>query len=164
VHTRAGELISALRRRFDRQPAPDADTAADAAGLSGAAQDNWIDMYASGDGGRSWAHRSKVANTAAGSHNGNPPAHVRLADGRLCVAYGCRAHPFGIRARLSEDDGRTWGPEIVLRNDAASWDIGYPRMAQRTDGRLITLYYYTTDDHPAQHIAATIWDAGPAGA
>jgi hypothetical protein len=103
-----------------------------------------------------------VANTANGTHNGNPPAHVRLADGRLCVAYGCRAEPYGIRARVSSDDGHSWGPELRLRDDALSWDIGYPRMAQRPDGQLITLYYYTTAEHPNQYIAATIWDAGPA--
>jgi hypothetical protein len=157
ARTPEGELITALRRRVDRQPAPDDGDAADATGLSGLAQDNWIDVYASGDDGRTWAFRSRVADTANGRHNGNPPAHVRLPDDRLCVAYGCRAEPYGMRARLSGDEGRTWGPEIILRADALSWDIGYPRMAVRPDGQLITLYYYTAPDHPHQHIAATIW-------
>jgi hypothetical protein len=147
VHLPDGQLISALRRRVDGGP-PESPAAS---------QSNWIDVYASSDGGRTWAFRGKVADTAAGAHNGNPPSQVRLPDGRLCVAYGFRARPYGIRARLSADDGHTWGPEISLRDDALSWDIGYPRMALRPDGSLITLYYYTSREHPPQHIAATIW-------
>lgn len=144
VRTPGGELLTALRRRVDEGP-PEAP------------QQNWIDLYASGDDGRTWAFRSKVADTAAGWHNGNPPALARLPDGRLCAAYGCRAEPYGMRARLSADEGRTWGPEVMLRADALSWDMGYPRMTVRPDGQLITIYYYTAPDHPHQHIAATIW-------
>jgi hypothetical protein len=83
---------------------------------------------------------------------------ARLADGSLCVVYGYRDQPFGIRARLSRDGGCTWGAEILLRNDGRTWDLGYPRLVQRTDGRLLAVYYMTTADHPEQHIAATIWD------
>jgi hypothetical protein len=63
----------------------------------------------------------------------------------------------GIRAKVSRDQGRTWGDEIVLRKDARTWDIGYPRTVVRKDGKLVTIYYYTTDARPEQHIAATIW-------
>lgn len=145
VLTPGGALLSALRRRVDDGPAE-------------APQSNWIDVYGSEDGGRGWALRGKVADTANGTHNGNPPSHVRLADGRLCVAYGYRSEPYGIRARLSADEGLTWGSEIVLRDDALSWDIGYPRLTLRPDGRLITIYYYTSGERPHQHIAATIWE------
>jgi hypothetical protein len=41
-------------------------------------------------------------------------------------------------------------------NDDA--DLGYPRMAQRADGRMVTTYYWATRAMPEQHIAATIWD------
>lgn len=148
VRAANGRLVSALRRRRDEALA------------EGAPQANWVDVHESADEGRTWTLLSKVADTADGTHNGNPPAQVHLPDGRLCVAYGCRSRPYGIRARLSADDGRTWGPELSLRDDALSWDIGYPRMAVRPDGRLITVYYYTSREHPHQHIAATIWEAG----
>jgi hypothetical protein len=59
---------------------------------------------------------------------------------------------------LSDDDGQSWGGEIILRDDGRNWDLGYPRMVQRLDGKLVTIYYYTTDHDPEQHIAATIWD------
>lgn len=141
-----GQLISALRRRHDTGTGENL------------VQECWIDVYASHDDGYTWEHRSRVAD--AGTHNGNPPSLIRLRDGRLCVAYGVRAEPYGIRAKLSADEGQTWSGEIALRTDGRTWDIGYPRMVQRSDGQLITFYYYTTAIHPEQHIAATIWDPG----
>ena len=37
-------------------------------------------------------------------------------------------------------------------------DLGYPRVVQRADGKIVTIYYYATEENPEQHIAATIWD------
>ncbi len=45
------------------------------------------------------------------------PSMVKLKDGRFCVTYGDRAVPWGIRARISDDNGKTWGPIIHLRED-----------------------------------------------
>ena len=134
-------LVSVLRRRDD----------------SGG-QKCWIDAYVSNDNGATWAFLNKVADT--GPKNGNPPSMVRLRDGRLAVTYGVRTVPFGMRARISNDHGKTWGDEIMLRQDAATWDFGYPRTVQRADGKLVTIYYYNTKEKPQQHIAATIWDPG----
>ena len=137
------QLISALRRRHDMLGG---DTVKPTC---------WIDVYHSFNGGQCWEFLSKVADT--GNWNGNPPSMVRLHDDRLCVVYGYRNAPFGIRARLTFDEGKTWGDEIILRDDGRTWDLGYPRMVQRLDGKLVTIYYYTTDHNPEQHIAATIW-------
>jgi hypothetical protein len=75
--------------------------------------------------------------------------------------YGNRARR-QIVARLSTDEGRTWGQAIVLRDDFQSVDdepdFGYPRVTQRADGHLLALYYWATSSHPQQHIAATIWE------
>ncbi|MHC4192408.1 MAG: exo-alpha-sialidase [Planctomycetota bacterium] len=147
-------LVSAMRRRLDVD-------------ISGGHKMRkcWIDVYQSKDNGQTWEFLSQVADT--GKSNGNPPSLVGLRDGRLCVTYGyrwvCSAYryrwePQGIRARISKDNGKTWGQEIVLRNDARTWDIGYTRSIQRNDGRIVTIYYYTTEEKPEQHIAATIWD------
>lgn len=119
---------------------------------------NWIEASVSEDNGESWKFLNKVADTDRGEENGSPPALVRLRDGRLAVAYGYRSKPFGMRAKVSHDGGTTWGEEIVLRNDGATWDFGYPRMVQRPDGKLVTIYYYNTPENPEQHIVATIWD------
>ncbi len=154
VRCSENHLVSALRRRLDVK-------------ISGPhkLRKCWIDTYESADNGQTWSFLSQVADT--GSSNGNPPSLVRLRDGRLCVTYGyrgiCSAYRYrtelqGIRARISNDDGKTWSYEICLRNDGRTWDIGYTRSVQRPDGKVVTIYYYTTEEIPEQHIAATIWD------
>lgn len=139
------ELVSLLRRRLDLRSSVRNDM-------------NWIDAYRSPDNGKSWEWLTRVAYTDLGKRNGNPPSLVRLRDGRLCVTYGYRSFPYGIRAKISRDNGRTWGPELHLREDGRSWDLGYTRSVQRPDGKIVTIYYYTTQETPAQHIAATIWE------
>jgi hypothetical protein len=159
--TRCSEdhLVSAMRRRLDVD-------------ISGGKKMRkcWIDLYQSTDNARTWEFLSQVADT--GSSNGNPPSLVRLRDGRICVTYAyrgiCSAYryrwePQGIRARISDDSGKTWGQEIVLRDDARTWDIGYTRSVQRPDGEIVTIYYYTTMANEEQHIAASIWDPDMVG-
>ena len=148
VRTATGRLVAALRRRHDSEE-------------NGQLRRRcWVDVSTSADDGRSWAFLSKVADTDTpdDARNGNPPALVAMADGRLICAYGYRTGRRGMRARISNDEGTSWDDEIVLRDDARSWDFGYPRMVIRPDGKLVTVYYYTTADNPEQHIAATIWD------
>ena len=119
---------------------------------------SWIDTYVSNDNGRSWKFLSKVADADRKHWNGNPPSMIRLKDARLCVTYAYRAAPWGIRAKLSSDDGRTWSDEIVLRDDGLNWDLGYARTKQRPDGKIVTMYYYSTKDQPHQFIGGTIWE------
>ncbi len=139
-----GTLVTVLRRRFNLQ--------------SGYRNDlNWLDVFISRDDGETWGFAARLAHTDHTGHNGNPPSLVRLPDGRLAAAYGLRSKPYGIRARISTDYGLTWGPELVLRDDARTWDIGYCRSVVRADGRIVTVYYYATAEHFENHIAATIW-------
>ncbi len=138
-----GTLVTALRRKQDA----DAER--------GIPVHCWIDAYGSEDGGRSWHFLNKVAE--AGDKNGNPPALVHLQDGRLAVAYGYRSEPFAMHARVSSDGGKSWSEPVVLRDDPKMWDFGYPRMAERSDGKLVTVYYFNTPDRRTQHIAATVW-------
>lgn len=44
------------------------------------------------------------------------------------------------------------------RDDARKYNLGYCRSVVRPDGRIVTLYYYTTAERPENHIAATIWE------
>lgn len=119
--------------------------------------ENWIEQYRSLDNGATWTTEGRVANT--GVFSGNPPSLIRLKDGRLCVTYGHRSKPYAIRAKISRDPkGHAWGEEITLRDDAAAWDIGYPRSTQRKDGKVVTIYYYNDAPHRERFIAATIWD------
>lgn len=82
-----------------------------------------------------------------------------LKDGRLCLTYGLRAYPYSIRARLSDDDGKTWGPEIVIREDGTDRDIGYVRSIVRPDGKVVTTYYISDEKTGLErYIGASIWD------
>jgi hypothetical protein len=129
-----GELLSAVRvREGDR---------------------SWLEAYHSADDGANWSLRSTPADTG----EGNPAAMLVLADGRVCLTYGVRKSPFGMRARLSGDGGRTWGEELVLRGEGGGRDLGYPRSVQRPDGKVVTVYYWNDDPGQTRYIAATLWD------
>jgi hypothetical protein len=84
-----------------------------------------------------------------------------MSDGRIACVYGYRIAPTGIRYRISEDGGRSWGGEIILRSDGGSWDLGYPRVIEIEPGVLFATYYMNTIDDPVQvnggvrHIAWT---------
>jgi len=116
---------------------------------------SWIDLYRSLDGGLSWEYAGRpVRETGRG---GNPPALTLLSDGRLCITYGYRNEPYGIRAVLSEDEGRSWSSPIVLRADGGNRDLGYPRTVERPDGKLVTCYYFNDHAEGERYIGATIW-------
>lgn len=128
-------LLTALRRREGRR--------------------RWIETFLSKDDGQTWQFNNK---TVPNTGEGNPPSMIRLADGRICLTYGFRASPFGIRAKLSNDNGQTWSPEILLRTDGGCRDLGYPRTVQRPDGKIVTVYYFNERGHVDRYIAATIWN------
>ncbi|MFX0098546.1 MAG: exo-alpha-sialidase [Candidatus Hodarchaeota archaeon] len=122
---------------------------------------NWIDCYQTTDNGKSWTFLSEVGVTELGNNfNGNPPAMILMRDGRLCCVYGNRTER-QIVARYSDDEGKNWSHIDVLRDDfhsANGWpDLGYPRLFQRTDGKLVTAYFWCTEKRPETHIEATIF-------
>ena len=116
----------------------------------------FIAAWRSEDNGANWSQLSQPVDDTGG---GNPPALVRLKDGRMVLTYGFRNKPYSIRARVSKDEGRTWGPDIMLRDDGGAWDLGYTRTVQRKDGKLVTVYYYNTNAGAERFIGATIWEA-----
>lgn len=114
---------------------------------------NNITVWRSDDLGRTW-HDLGAATADIG---GNPPSMVLLDDGRVCLTYGYRRKPTGIRARISDDDGKTWGPEIVLRDDGLTGDLGYPRSLVRPDGCVLTVYYFNGPRDEDRTIQGTFW-------
>ena len=114
----------------------------------------WIEAYTSQDNGKSWEFLNKPTETL----EGNPGHLIRLKDDRLLLTYGYRASPYGIRAKLSSDNGQSWGEEIILRDDGGNWDLGYPRTVQRPDGKVVVVYYFNDHENQERYIAATIWD------
>jgi len=116
----------------------------------------WIETYISEGNGKNWHFLNKPMPELG---EGNPPSLIKLADGRLCLVYGYRAKPFGIRAQISNDNGKTWCSPIHLRDDGAGRDLGYVRSVQRPDGKVVSVYYFCDKRFPERYIAATIWDA-----
>jgi hypothetical protein len=103
----------------------------------------WTQMHDSCDGGQTWRYVGRL------NDHGMPTQLLRLKDGRIVAVYGYRLAPSGIRARVAEDDeGRRWGPELVLRDDGASDDLGYPRGAVAPDGTVVVCYYFHEKKYP----------------
>jgi hypothetical protein len=98
----------------------------------------WTELFSSDDGGLTWEFLSRV------NDYGAPGSLVAMEDGRLVVVYGYRLPPYGIRAVVSEDEGRSWGPEIIVRDDGGSWDLGYPNAFEAEPGRIGTIYYFNS--------------------
>ncbi|HEY0980513.1 sialidase family protein [Schlesneria sp.] len=116
---------------------------------------SWLDAYRSLDDGKTWkVDDHPVADTG----EGNPPSLIKLSDGRLSLAYGYRAEPFQMRARLSNDGGKTWGNILILHNNGGGRDFGYPVSVQRPDGKIVTIYYFHDQPLSDRYIAATIWN------
>jgi hypothetical protein len=114
----------------------------------------FIEAYRSTDDAKSWTYEGKIAPEIGA---GNPPSLLKLRDGRLALIYGFRRPPFGMRARISKDNGHTWSEETVLRTDGGNTDLGYPRSVERPDGKIVSVYYYNLDNAKVRFIAATIW-------
>ena len=119
---------------------------------------NFIEFYESTDDGATW-QKVQTTEPNCGNRSGNPPAMVLMKDGRLALTYGYRDDPISIRARVSENEGRTWSKELVLRDDGGDRDVGYSRTVQREDGKLVTAYYFNQHTDGERFIGATIWSA-----
>lgn len=128
-----GHYICAVRQRVNRR--------------------KWTDIYESTDNGRTWDMISELEKGSS-----NPATLVKLQDGRIAAVYGNRRKmPCGVAAKISTDSGRTWGDEVTLRDDARKWDLGYSRATVLPDGKVLAIYYYTTEAMPENFIAATRW-------
>jgi len=83
---------------------------------------------------------------------------IQLRDGRVLLVYGYRAEPYSIRAKLSDDRGRTWSEAHILRGNGSRRDIGYPRVVQRPDGKVVAIYYFMDEEtSPERYVEAAIW-------
>lgn len=158
-----GTIAVALRRRADTLlvPKEEADAILADNKKPPHKQDCFIEVVHSKDEGRTWSKGVRAANTddfVETAQNGNPPAMVKLNDGRLIIAYGYRGSQDGpaIRYVTSSDGGHTWSDYTNIRTDFIDSDLGYCRMVLRPDGKVVVLYYCATKDRPYQHIEYTI--------
>jgi len=87
------------------------------------------------DGGKTWSEPHTIGVWGLPSHL------LKLRDDRLLMTYGHRRPPFGNQARISTDNGKTWGEAIILSGDGKGGDLGYPSTVELADGTLLTVWY-----------------------
>src|SRR5690606_16547392 len=112
-----------------------------------------VELYRSDDDGETWQGPQQVSERS--EVNGHL---VRLRDGRLLLSYGTRvSQQWGVLAKLSSDEGRTWSAPIRIA-DAEANDCGYPSSVQRPDGAIVTAYYASkAAQHTRYHMGVVIW-------
>lgn len=105
--------------------------------------DGYMRISFSKDKGKTWTEPLKT------NVKGYPQHLLQLKDGRILATYGYRYKPFGIRACLSSDGGKTWDTahEIVIRSGGKNIDLGYPVSIELENGEVFTVYYYNDKDH-----------------
>ena len=84
------------------------------------------------------------------------------SSGVIVMTYGFRGdgqgdNAYGIRARLSLDEGETWSKEIVLDGTAYGSDCGYPASVELSDGSIYTVYYKTNSSTSVPGIWSVNW-------
>lgn len=119
--------------------------------------------FVSEDNGSQW---KQLNNPVKMDSSGNPPALLKLKDGRLCLVYGIRESEtmpdgIGMYVVYSSDNGQSWStPKLLRGKDGAVWDIGYPRSIELPNGNIVAIYYYNNADagDKNRYIAATIFN------
>ena len=140
---------------LSRYQPPDWQRQPEEVGGSQAGEDWYMRQSESTDGGRTWSEAQKTPIW------GYPPHLLRLHQGDILVTYGHRRPPYGQRACLSRDGGRTWDidNEIVLRDDAPppGRDLGYPATVELGPNEFITVYYQPEAAGEKPCIQTTRW-------
>ena len=128
-------------------------------------------MCYSDDGGQTWSERRLIVPPDPSPWADNDVAYEEelahrspvpflLRDGRILILFARRiSNRRGIGIIISEDEGKTWSPDVILRDDASVYqttsiggrtydysDIGYPLATELEDGRIFTVYYYHLQD------------------
>lgn len=103
------------------------------------------------DGGATWSEP-----VDSGIISGACPSLLRLSDGRLLVTFGRRQEPFGIRAMLSSDGGKSWGNTAYIIREARNWDQGYTSSVELGGGRVLTVTYMQNAEG-VTGIVGTFW-------
>ena len=106
---------------------------------------------------RNW--QQVIPLTLPSQHPGNL---LQLNDGRILFTCGNRVRgSYGVFARVSEDQGKTWAAPRILVDGLlhiGRADCGYPSTVQLADGTLVTAYYAMgARHHQNYHMAVLRW-------
>ncbi|MHB8863543.1 MAG: sialidase family protein [Pirellulaceae bacterium] len=105
----------------------------------------------SSDGGKTWSVPHPIGVWGLPSHL------LRLRNGHLLMSYGHRRPPFGNQARVSGDHGRTWSEPLIISDDGAGQDLGYPSTVELDDGSLVTVWYEALAGSPRAVLRQATW-------
>ncbi len=103
------------------------------------------------DGGKTWSEPHSIGVWGMPSHL------LRLRDGRLLMTYGHRRAPFGNQARISADNGKSWGEAMIISGDGAGGDLGYPSTVELADGTLLSVWYESLKGNPHAVLRQARW-------
>ena len=110
----------------------------------------------SNDGGKTWSNAQYT------DIRGYPSFLLNIGKGKILATYARRLKDdAGIFARVSSDNGKTWGEEIKLTGklkagtDLGFGDLGYPSSTLTKDGYIISMYYMAASDGVGMY--ATKW-------
>lgn len=94
------------------------------------------------DGGKSFQPWQKMG------FQGHPLHALRLPDRRILLTYGYRHQPYGIRARVLNEEGTDYAtaPEIILRDDGGTIDLGYPWAIMLDNNHVLVVYYFNIEN------------------
>ena len=116
-------------------------------------ENSGIKIARSYDGGDTWTGEKKIVNNRTGI-NECVPDLLQLADGTIIVGYNPRPtqpysadRRFGIRCKISRDNGETWSDEIYIYDASHTYDDGCwePHFLQLPSGEL---QCYFADESP----------------
>jgi len=124
--------------------------------------DNWLayvrspqgpsQIARSADGGQTWHGWAPALGGREGASRFRHPGSIaRLGNGNVLITYGHRQPPFGVRAVISRDGGRTFDTdrEYIITDSYLHEDCGYPSTVCLANGTVVTLAYTVLDlDRP----------------
>lgn len=109
------------------------------------------------DGGKTWDNLKEHR-----IYSPSPFHALQLQSGKTLLTYGHRNQPYGIRALLLDAECENVEPEdeVVLRDDAPGFDIGYTSSIQLDNGDILITYYYYDESESVRYIGATLCREG----
>jgi hypothetical protein len=124
-------------------------------------EDNWLayvrnphgpsQIARCADGGQTWHGWAPALGGREGSSRFRHPGSIALLrNGNVLITYGHRQPPFGVRAIVSRDGGKTFDTdrEYIITDRYVHEDCGYPSTVCLADGTVVTLAYTVLDlDH-----------------
>ncbi|MBE6931372.1 MAG: exo-alpha-sialidase [Ruminococcaceae bacterium] len=132
-----GRILGMIRYQHRNSPSP--------YGRSFSMFQTWSD-----DGGKTWTVPEHV------DVSGSPPHLLRHSSGAVICVYGRREEPYGERALISYDDGKTWAKDEELSRGERA-DLGYPCSVELADGSILTVYYQAWENDPSTSFLYTRW-------